>query len=562
MKRHLAAAAVEARGDRSISTMWWWELRVTWSGAALVAGVAAAAYAAVVVAAEALWWRPRRVERHFAAYGVGGPGYRFFVGSSIELVRLMKEASSRPMDPQTSHDILPRVLAFYHHWRKLFGPMHLIWFGRTPRLVVSEPELIREILLSRADQFDRYEAHPMICQFEGYGLSNLHGEQWTRRRRLLTPAFHTENLKPLAPFVAATVSLMLDDLLREAEAEEELEVDVVKWFSRVPQEAITFATFGRRDHSGVGAAVFRLQGELAGYATEAHSKVFIPGYRFLPNRRNRRIWWLDRQIRANLAKFVADLQLQERSVNGDGGEEDEKEEDGGGGEMREFMSFMTPAMTAEEIIEESKNFFFAGKETLVNLLTWATVALAMHPEWQERARREVVAVCGDDELPTKDHLPKLKILGMILNETLRLYPPAVAMIRTAKRDVDLGGGRCVVPAGTEVMIPVMAVHHDAASWGHDAADFNPARFAGDERRRHPMAFMPFGGGARVCIGQNMALIEAKVALAVVLRRFELRRSPKYVHAPQVLMILSPQYGAPVIFRPLTSSTTSATAAAS
>lgn len=142
---------------------------------------------------------------------------------------------------------------------------------------------------------------------------------------------------------------------------------------------------------------------------------------------------------------------------------------------------------------------------------------------------------------------------MILNETLRLYPPAVAMIRTAKEDVELGG--CVVPAGTEVMIPIMAVHHDAAAWGDDAAEFNPARFAADDdggRRRHPMAFMPFGGGARVCIGQNMALMEAKVALAVVLRRFEFRLSPAYVHAPRVLMILSPQFGAPVIFRPLTS----------
>ncbi|XP_052162794.1 cytochrome P450 734A5 [Oryza glaberrima] len=526
------------------SWAWTW----SWSGAAAVAVAAAAAwvavYAAAARAAEALWWRPRRVERHFAAQGVRGPGYRFFVGSSIELVRLMVDAASRPMEPPTSHDILPRVLPFYHHWRKLYGPMHLIWFGRTPRLVVSEPELIREVLLTRADHFDRYEAHPMICQFEGYGLSNLHGERWARRRRVLTPAFHTENLRMIAPFVAGTVTRMLDELAERARAGAgEAEVDVAEWFQRVPQEAITFAAFGRRNYDD-GAAVFRLQDELAGYATEAHSKVYIPGYRFLPTRKNRRVWQLDREIRSHLAKFVTGLQSC-RSSHGDDAD------DGGG--MREFMSFMAPAMTAGEIIEESKNFFFAGKETLSNLLTWTTVALAMHPEWQERARREVVAVCGRDDLPTKDHLPKLKTLGMILNETLRLYPPAVAMIRTAKEDVELGG--CVVPAGTEVMIPIMAVHHDAAAWGDDAAEFNPARFAADDdggRRRHPMAFMPFGGGARVCIGQNMALMEAKVALAVVLRRFEFRLSPAYVHAPRVLMILSPQFGAPVIFRPLTS----------
>lgn len=140
-------------------------------------------------------------------------------------------------------------------------------------------------------------------------------------------------------------------------------------------------------------------------------------------------------------------------------------------------------------------------------------------------------------------------VGMIVSETLRLYPPAVAMIRTAKRDVELGG--CVVPAGTELLIPILAVHHDQALWGADATEFNPARFGDDQpRRQHQMAFMPFGGGARICIGQNLALMEAKVALAVVLQRFAFRLSPAYVHAPRVLMILNPQHGAPVIFRTL------------
>ncbi|RCV39214.1 hypothetical protein SETIT_8G205300v2 [Setaria italica] len=182
------------------------------------------------------------------------------------------------------------------------------------------------------------------------------------------------------------------------------------------------------------------------------------------------------------------------------------------------------------IVEETENLFFAGKETMTSLLTWATVALAMHPEWQDRARREVVVVRGRRSLPTKDHITKLKTVGMIVNETLRLYPPAVAMIRKAKQDVELGGGH---------------------AWGGDATEFNPARFADEGQEGEPgAAFMPFGGGARACIGQNLALMEAKVALAVVLLRFELRLSPAYVHAPRVLMILHPQHGAPVMFRPL------------
>ena len=159
--------------------------------------------------------------------------------------------------------------------------MHLIWFGRTPRLVVSSPDLIREVLLSPSEHFDRYEAHPLIRQFEGLGLSNLHGDEWARRRKILTPAFHVENLKLLAPFVADTVQRMLEEIVllpsaAAAGGSGEVEVNVEEWYQRLPKEAITVATFGR--NSDEGSAVFRLQAEHASYATEEHGKVFIPGY--------------------------------------------------------------------------------------------------------------------------------------------------------------------------------------------------------------------------------------------------------------------------------------------
>lgn len=139
---------------------------------------------------------------------------------------------------------------------------------------------------------------------------------------------------------------------------------------------------------------------------------------------------------------------------------------------------------------------------------------------------------------------------MILNESLRLYPPAVATIRRAKADVDLGGYR--IPRGTELLVPILAVHHDQGLWGRDAAEFNPARFADGVARaaRHPMAFIPFGLGVRTCIGQNLALLQAKLALAVLLQRFSFQLSPAYRHAPTVLMLLYPQHGAPVVFRRL------------
>lgn len=139
---------------------------------------------------------------------------------------------------------------------------------------------------------------------------------------------------------------------------------------------------------------------------------------------------------------------------------------------------------------------------------------------------------------------------MILNESLRLYPPVVAILRRAKFDVDLGG--CTIPCGTELLLPILPVHHDQSLWGHDVTEFNPARFAGGvaHAAKHPAAFMPFGLGGRRCVGQNLAILQAKLAIAMILQRFSFDLAPSYQHAPTVVMLLNPQHGAPIMFRKL------------
>lgn len=145
-------------------------------------------------------------------------------------------------------------------------------------------------------------------------------------------------------------------------------------------------------------------------------------------------------------------------------------------------------------------------------------------------------------------------LTMILNESLRLYPPTVATIRRAKGDVELGGR--MIPRGTELLIPILAVHHDESIWGNDASEFKPERFSEGVcgAGNHSAGFIPFGLGLRTCIGQNLAILQAKLAIAIILQRFTFRLAPTYQHAPTVLMLLYPQYGAPIVFQkiPVTS----------
>ncbi|KAJ4884369.1 hypothetical protein Rs2_34462 [Raphanus sativus] len=176
--------------------------------------------------------------------------------------------------------------------------------------------------------------------------------------------------------------------------------------------------------------------------------------------------------------------------------------------------------------------------------------LSLHQDWQEKLRDEVSEECGKDKTPDSDTFSKLKLMNMVFLESLRLYSPVSFFSRDATKDLTLG--HLKIPKGTTIVFPLMKMHSDKAIWGSDADKFNPLRFENGVSRaaKHPNALLAFSMGPRVCIGQNFAMMEAKIVLTMILQRFRLSLSSEYKHSPVDHLTLTPQYGLPVMLQPL------------
>ncbi|KAI3980171.1 hypothetical protein MKX01_033312 [Papaver californicum] len=142
-------------------------------------------------------------------------------------------------------------------------------------------------------------------------------------------------------------------------------------------------------------------------------------------------------------------------------------------------------------------------------------------------------------------------MTMILNEVLRLYPPVVEVYRHTCKITKLGD--ISIPAGVDLTLPILLIHHDDEYWGDDAEEFKPERFSdgvSTASKDNQVSFFSFGWDPKVCIGQNFAMIEAKLALAMILQNFSLELSPSYAHAPYTVMTLQPQHGDQIILHQL------------
>ncbi|KAM0033980.1 putative cytochrome P450 [Helianthus debilis subsp. tardiflorus] len=483
---------------------------------------------------------PSKIQHHFRQQGIRGPNYNPFTGNSGELQRLLVTADHKPLSKLESlnnDQVLRNVLPHYYFWSKVYGEQFLYWFGNKPRLAVANPDMIKEILLNTSGSFRKARVNPLVKGLFGEGIVYLEGEQWAVHRKITSQAFNMERVKELVPEIVASAKSLLDEIEVKITDENFVELDVYKEFNNLSADVISRTAFGSNFEEGKG--IFELQDQLVRIASDAINSVYFPGFKYIPTKKNRLSWDLQRATKEMIIKII---------------EKNNKSNEN----PKALLSLLTTPyktkgnvekrLSLEEIIDECKTFYFAGKESTANLLTWAFILLGWNQEWQTRAREEVVRVCGHDELPSVEHLANFKMINMILNEALRLYPAAPISLRETTNNVKIGGLQ--IPAKTQLFIAMAAVHYDPKIWGDDAKLFNPMRFI--EPKKHLATYFPFGLGPRICVGQNLAIVEAKIVLAMIVRKYNFVVSPSYVHAPVQVLTVRPKYGAPMILRRVSS----------
>lgn len=402
-----------------------------------------------------------------------------------------------------------------------YGDLYYWQLGGLRTYMAFHPDHIRELLVTQAPNFRRSRVtSQLLVPLVGNGLVVSEGEYWRKQRRLIQPAFHRERIAGYAQQMVAHTQALL------ARWQNGQTFDVAEEMMTLTLGIATATLFGGAVSDTTGAI-----GPTIKAAQEAMielSQLVVPMPYWVPIPANRRLRHSVQQLDSILLPLIE----ARRRANTDTGDLLSmllltRDEDGSG------------AMSDKEVRDEAMTMFIAGHETSSNALTWTLYLLSQHPEIEAKLFDEVQRVLHGNA-PTLEQVGQLIYTEMVIKEALRLYPPTWINSREALAETALGGYR--IAKGSIVVFSPYVVHHDAR-WHPDPERFDPERFTPEREKAIPRgAYLPFGMGPHTCIGNAFAMMEMKIALALIVQRFHLAHVADHLVELDALITLRPKHG--------------------
>jgi cytochrome P450 len=412
---------------------------------------------------------------------------------------------------------------FFETLARRYGDVARVSLGPARFILVSTPELAKDLLVDHDDRFEKGRGERRFTQrLLGRGVLGSEGEFHRRQHHLLMPIVH-------APAIDRFAQVMVERAVRMQEGWRDGQVvDVSRLLDETTLSVMVEVLFGASVDGHVGS---ELRGALTGAvdALEDLPVPVLPGSSRLPLPANRRF----ERVVARLDSLVLPMIAERRHAVGDG----------------DLLSSLVGATHPDggamddRLVRDEAMSIFRGHKTTGTAVAWTWHLISRHPDVEARLFEEIDAVLGD-RAPTADDLHQLRYCRMVVDESMRLFPPAWMLARRAVLDHEMGGYR--VPIGSTVITSSYVIHRDVRVHA-DARRFEPERFEPERRRSwHPLAYFPFGGGPKMCLGDAFAPFEAVLLLAVIGRRWRLRPAPGHRVEPLPKATLKLRHGLQVV----------------
>ncbi len=390
--------------------------------------------------------------------------------------------------------------------------------------VTHNPEVISHVLQKNQKNYVKSIAYRHLRLALGNGLVTSEGDFWRRQRRLAQPAFYKTQLEELFKKMTEVAQRYFDGLPRRTDGSQSL--DISKEMMKVTAD-IVLKTLFSSENPGDISEMYRIMMDAQDYIVFRTTRPHLIPFGYLSGQH--------RRFKKDMAWFDSHILslIEERRAQADPPADlltmllQTRDEDTG------------ETMTDQQLRDEAVTLFAAGHETSSNALAWMLFLLAQNPEILKKLRLEIGTVLGD-RTPTFEELRKLTYTMQVIQEGMRLYPPAFAIGRQPVEDDEILGQK--IPAGSVVFLSIGALHRDPKYWERPH-DFYPEHFEPEAEKLRPrMAYMPFGAGPRMCIGNHFALMEMQLLLAMFVRRFDFELEAGHPVEPEPLITLKPKYG--------------------